>query len=145
MSCWWSNSGFYFVLAICITSFTIGEDISLLIKAGQWNLTKFVAAQLMANTSDCFHSMKREYLCSLVGDILFDHILSYTFGSLFIFPIIFYIWVHFTSEPNKFSDWNTSSLIFELTNYHFISWIKVWTIFGVIAISNLSLSAQKSL
>ena len=95
-------------------------------------LTEFVAAQLMANTPDCFHSMidlliiLESIFVVFVGDILFDQILSYTFSSLFILTSIFYM------SPIKLSDWNTSSLIFGLANYFFISWIKVWTIFGVI-------------
>ena len=68
-----------------------------IIKAAQRYLTEFVAGQVMANTSDCFHCMidllivLESIFVVLVGDILFDHILCYAFGNLFIFSIIFYI------------------------------------------------------
>ena len=41
-------------MAICITSFTISEDISFIVKAGQRYPIEFVAAQLMGNTPDWF-------------------------------------------------------------------------------------------
>ena len=46
-----------FTVAICITSFTINEDISFIFKAGQQYFVQFMTTQLMANTSDCLHGM----------------------------------------------------------------------------------------
>ena len=47
----------------------------------------------MVHTSNSFHGMIDLLIIleSMVGSILFDHIPFYTFGSLFIFTIIFYI------------------------------------------------------
>ena len=36
------------------TSFTISEVVSFIVKAGRRYLIEFVAAQLMANTPNCF-------------------------------------------------------------------------------------------
>ena len=70
-----------FIKTICITSFTISEDISLIIKEGQRYFVQFITTQLMASTPDCFHSMidfliiLESSFIILVGNILFDHIL----------------------------------------------------------------------
>ena len=84
-------------MAVRVTGLAINKDISFIIKAGKLYRIEFIASQLMANTSDCFHGMINLFIILesifiiLVGDILFDHILSYTFESLFLFTIIFYI------------------------------------------------------
>ena len=72
-------------MAIRITSFTISEDISFIFKAGQQYFVQFITTQLMANTSDCLHGMTdlliilESIFIILVGNVLFDHILFYTF------------------------------------------------------------------
>ena len=72
-------------MAICITSFTISEDISFIFKAVQQYFVQFKTTHLMANTSDCLHGMidlliiLESIFIILVGNVLFDHILFYTF------------------------------------------------------------------
>ena len=132
-------------MTVRVTGLAISEDISLIVKTGQRYSIQLIATSLIALTSYCFHCMTHLFFFFIlerifvvfVSDTLFDHIFSDTFGSLFIFTINFDLRIQFTSEPNKFSYWNTSSLIFELTNYFLVGYIKVWTIFGVITIIKL--------
>lgn len=92
----------------------------------------------MRNTADSIHGMEYLFIILecifiiLMLDILFDNILCFALGRLYflsIFIMISYKTVHLTSELDKFSEWNTSSLIFHLANYFFICDTKICIVF----------------
>ena len=83
----------YFIVVTRVTSLAICVDISFVIKAGKRYFVHFITAQVMVHTSNSFHGMIDLLISleSMVGSILFNDIPFHTFGSLFIFTIIFHI------------------------------------------------------